>query len=344
MSLPTEQPSKKQTETSLDNLGEKLQAIRRSVGQYLVGQHKLVDRLLMALLCRGHLLLEGVPGVGKTLAVRLLAQTVDATFTRFQFTPDMQPADLIGTQILNNERYQFSFEKGPVFTNFLLADEINRAPAKVQSALLEAMQECQVSVGGQRYPLPEPFLVMATQNPIEMEGTYRLPEAQMDRFMFKIDVTYPSREEEDLIIQRMAHPKQECQLAAIVSLEDLQRYQGLLDSVHLSTPIKDYILDIVFATRPHWQEKEKHPNINDLHRQLAGLIEFGVSPRGTLHFVLAAKAHALLCGRDFVSCDDVRAVAGDVLRHRIRLTFEADAEGVDTEQVLDTILNSVAEP
>jgi MoxR-like ATPase len=309
-------------------------AISKELDHAIVGQKMMVERLLIALLSNGHILLEGVPGLAKTLAVKSLASTIDAAFSRIQFTPDLLPADLIGTMIYSPKQEQFTVRKGPVFANFVLADEINRAPAKVQSALLEAMQERQVTIGDETFRLPEPFLVLATMNPVEQEGTYPLPEAQVDRFMLKVVITYPNRDEEQRIIRQQlsttqTKPKQ------ILNTADILRARQTVNSVYLDEKIEKYIVDIVFATR--FPDQYRLPN-------LTPLISFGGSPRASINLAMAAKAYAFLQHRGFVIPEDVRAICHDVLRHRIGLTYEAEAENVTTEAIINQILNVVQVP
>ena len=309
-------------------------AVRSEVGRVIVGQGYLVDRLLIALLCDGHILIEGVPGLAKTLSISTLAQTMGASFVRVQFTPDLLPADITGTQIYNPRDGDFHTRKGPLFANIVLADEINRAPAKVQSALLEAMQERQVSIGGTSFPLPEPFMVLATQNPIESEGTYTLPEAQLDRFMLKAVVNYPSRQEERQILERYetgARPR----VAQVVEIEDLVAARSAVQQVHLNDGLRDYIVHLIFATRdPKAYRMEA----------LAPLIAFGASPRATIYLAQTAKAHAFVEGRGYVTPDDVKAVAKDVLRHRVIITYEAEAEDLTSDDIIDRVLHGVAVP
>jgi MoxR-like ATPase len=304
------------------------------LGRVIVGQRAMLERLVIGLLADGHVLLEGVPGLAKTLAVRTLAGTIAAQFHRIQFTPDLLPADLIGTMIYNQRSGDFSVQKGPIFTNLLLADEINRAPAKVQSALLEAMQEKQVTIGGTTYPLPELFLVLATQNPIEHEGTYPLPEAQVDRFMFKLVVTYPERQEEREVLDRMTS-LDEPEATRRLDPERVLRARRLVQSVYTDGRIKDYVLDVVGATR-----RPADARLPDL----APMIEFGASPRAAIFLLRAAKAHAFLRGRAYVTPDDVKALALDVLRHRVILTYRADAEGLGADALLTRILEAVPVP
>jgi MoxR-like ATPase len=311
-----------------------VQAVRQEVARVIVGQQYLIDRLLIALLCDGHILIEGVPGLAKTLSVHTLAQTIGADFVREQFTPDLLPADLTGTQIYNPQDGEFHTRKGPIFANIILADEVNRAPAKVQSALLEAMQERQVSIGGITYPLPEPFMVLATQNPIESEGTYSLPEAQLDRFMLKAVVHYPTRQEERQILERYesgAKPE----VRQVVSLEELMAARTAVQQVHVNDGLRDYVVHLILATRD--------PSSYRLEA-LAPLIAFGASPRATIYLAQAAKAHAFLEGRGYVTPDDVKAVAKDVLRHRVIITYEAEAEGLTSDDIIDRVLQGVAVP
>lgn len=304
------------------------------MGKVIVGQKGLVENLLIGLLAGGHILLEGVPGLAKTLAINTLAQAVDAKFSRIQFTPDLLPADLVGTMIYSQKNESFEVHKGPVFANFVLADEINRSPAKVQSALLEAMQEKQVTIGDKTFPLPQPFLVMATQNPIEQEGTYPLPEAQVDRFMLKVIVGYPKKEEERQII-RMNNSGQFPHANPIVKPEDIIRAREVVRDVYMDEKIEKYIVDIVYATRT--------PEDYNLGK-LKGLISYGASPRASISLSLAAKAYAFIKRRGYVIPEDVRAVSAEVLRHRIGLTYEAEAENVTTENIISEVLNAVMVP
>ena len=313
---------------------ETLAKIRQEVNKVIVGQEKLIDRLIIALITGGHLLIEGVPGLAKTLAVRTLADALGLQFQRISFTPDLLPADVIGTMIYNPKDATFTPKKGPVFTNLLLADEINRAPAKVQSALLEAMQEHQVTIGEHTYKLPAPFLVMATQNPIEQEGTYPLPEAHVDRFMLKCIITHPSRDDERRIMNRFTH-KQTATVQAVISAQDVQTLRDTLEQVYCDEKVGDYILDIVFATRD--------PKSFKLDA-LAGQIQMGGSPRATLCLNLAARANAMLHGRAYATPQDVKEIAHDVLRHRIMLTYEAEAEEVTTDTVITKILSEIPVP
>lgn len=302
--------------------------------QVIVGQRHLVDSLLVGLLADGHILLEGVPGLAKTLAIKTLSQLIDAKFSRIQFTPDLLPADVIGTMIYNQKEEAFQVKKGPVFANFVLADEINRAPAKVQSALLEAMAEREVTLGTETFPLPKPFLVMATQNPIEQEGTYTLPEAQLDRFMLKVVIDYPKLEEEMKIIQMHVNP-QKIEVTPVVNKEDILAARQVVTEVYIDEKIEKYIADIVFATR--------YPDQYGL-ADLKGLIAFGGSPRASINLALAARAYAFIKHRGYVIPEDVRAVAYDVLRHRIGMTYEAEAANVNSEEIISKILNKIEVP
>jgi MoxR-like ATPase len=304
------------------------------VGKVIVGQQYMVERILVGLLTGGHVLLEGVPGLAKTLTVRTLCEAIHAKFARIQFTPDLLPADLVGTVVYNQPRGEFTSKLGPIFANLVLADEINRAPAKVQSALLEAMQERQVTIGDKTYPLPEPFVVMATQNPIEQEGTYPLPEAQIDRFMLMIRVGYPSREEERKIMDRMTQPEI-AHADTVVTPVELLEARKIVKQVYVDEKVKEYIVDVVFATR----EPAKHGM-----KDLGSLIEFGASPRASIALNLAARAHAFLRHRGYVTPEDVKAVGADVLRHRLVLTYEADAEEVTSEQIVKRIFEVVEVP
>jgi len=308
--------------------------LREEVGKVVVGQRYVIDRLLIGLLTGGHVLLEGVPGLAKTLSVKTLAAAVAASFRRIQFTPDLLPADVVGTQIYNPGDGNFSTKKGPVFANVILADEINRAPAKVQSALLEAMQERQVTIGDETFELPDPFLVLATQNPIEQEGTYPLPEAQVDRFMLKLSVDYPTREEERIILDRMATTRDQPEVSAVLSPSDIIESRDLVDSVYIDDKIKDYIIDLVAATRD--------PQMFDL--DLGPLIQYGASPRATLSLTLAAKAHAFVSGRGYVTPQDVKSIGADVLRHRVIVSYEAEAEEINSDGIVQRIFDGVPVP
>ncbi|MCQ2322075.1 MAG: MoxR family ATPase [Bacteroidales bacterium] len=328
-------------ETDIRELNEKIQResqfidlINMEMGKVIVGQKQMTERLLIGLLSNGHILLEGVPGLAKTLAIKTLASIVDADFSRIQFTPDLLPADLIGTMIYSQKTEEFMVKKGPVFANFVLADEINRSPAKVQSALLEAMQEHQVTIGENTFALPDPFLVMATQNPIEQEGTYPLPEAQVDRFMLKVVIDYPKKEEEKVILRQNIN-KEYPEVRKVTSTKDILNARKVCREVYLDEKIENYITDIVFASR--------FPNDFKLSK-FAGMISYGGSPRATINLALAAKAYAFIKRRGYVIPEDVRAVAPDVLRHRIGLTYEAEAENITTEEIINEILNIVEVP
>ena len=321
-----------------------VQTLRVEVGRFLVGQERLLDRLILGMVTNGHILVEGVPGLAKTLTINLLAQAVGGDFARLQFTPDLLPADVIGTTIYNPHDQSFSVKKGPVFANIVLADEINRAPAKVQSALLEAMQERQVTIAGVTHKLPSPFLVMATQNPLEQEGTYPLPEAQTDRFMLKVELDYPTRDEEAVILERMAHPDVKSVATQVASLDDIQNARKWVDKVYIDEKIVAYILDIVFATRTskHDQLSERQ-NEAKLER-FAELIQIGASPRATLAMAIAAKATAFLAGRAYVVPQDVKDVAPDVLRHRVVPSYEAEAENLTSADLVGQLLDEVRTP
>lgn len=304
------------------------------MNQTIVGQKHLVESLLVGLLADGHILLEGVPGLAKTLAIKTLAQLVQADFRRIQFTPDLLPADVIGTMIYSQKREEFSVKKGPVFANFVLADEINRAPAKVQSALLEAMQERQVTIGEETFKLPSPFLVLATQNPIEQEGTYPLPEAQVDRFMMKVVIDYPKKEEEQRILRQNIAAQFDT-VRPVLKLEDIEKAREIVREVYLDEKIERYIIDLVFATRNPEDYELKH---------LKNMISFGASPRASINMALAARAYAFIERRGYVIPEDVRAVAFDVLRHRIGLSYEAEANNISADEIINEIINAVEVP
>ncbi len=308
--------------------------IQIEMNKVIVGQKQMIERLLIGLLANGHILLEGVPGLAKTLAIKSLANAIDAKFSRIQFTPDLLPADLIGTMIYSQKKEEFTVKKGPLFANFILADEINRAPAKVQSALLEAMQERQVTIGDNTYKLPEPFLVLATQNPIEQEGTYPLPEAQVDRFMLKVVISYPKKEEEKIILRQNV-TNEMTSTSIVLKPEDIIKARTVTREVYLDEKIENYITDIVFASR--------YPQDYGLDK-FNGLISFGASPRASINLALAGKAYAFLRKRGYVIPEDIRAVCHDVLRHRIGLTYEAEAENITTEEIISEILNHVEVP
>ncbi|HTA63788.1 MAG TPA: AAA family ATPase [Bacteroidia bacterium] len=328
--------------TDIRELNERIQResafvdlLTAEMDKVIVGQKHMVERLMIGLLSNGHILLEGVPGLAKTLAINTLAKCVDAQFSRIQFTPDLLPADLIGTMIYNQKKEEFTVRKGPLFANFVLADEINRAPAKVQSALLEAMQEKQVTIGDQTFKLPNPFLVLATQNPVEQEGTYPLPEAQVDRFMLKVVITYPTKEDEKKIIASNISAAGMATPNVILKPEDIIKARGVARDVYMDEKIERYIVDIVFATRfPKDYKLEK----------FAPLISFGGSPRASINLALAAKAYAFIKRRGYVIPEDVRAICLDVMRHRIGLTYEAEAENITSEHIVNEILNTVEVP
>jgi MoxR-like ATPase len=326
-------PDIEQTTDLIKQQADAIEALRQEVNKVLVGQEKLLDRMMIALVTGGHILLEGVPGLAKTTAVQTLAQALGLQFQRISFTPDLLPADVVGTMIYNPKEGTFSSKQGPVFTNLLLADEINRAPAKVQSALLEAMQERRVTLGQNTYDLPDPFLVMATQNPIEQEGTYPLPEAQIDRFMLKCVITHPSRDDERRIMNRFTK-NQTFDVQPVMSADQIFTLRKTLDQVYCDEKVGDYILDIVFATRD--------PALFNL--DIAHQIEYGASPRATLYLNLAARANAMLNGRAYATPQDVKEIAHDVLRHRIILTYEAEAEEVTSEDIITTLLGEIPVP
>jgi len=311
-----------------------LDNVRTEIRKVIVGQDELIERLLIGLLCNNHILIEGVPGLAKTLSVTTLARTIQASFQRIQFTPDLLPADLIGTLIYNPRSGDFTTRKGPIFTNIILADEINRAPAKVQSALLEAMQERQVTIGDTTHALDEPFMVLATQNPIEQEGTYPLPEAQVDRFMLKLKVTYPTKEEEKKILERMARSSTKIDVQPVISPKDILRLRQLADEIYMDEKVEDYILNIVQATRT----PEKYG------LDVGKLIQYGASPRATIYLAMASRAHALMQGRGYVTPQDVKSIGMDVLRHRVIVTYEAEAEEKTPENVVGAIFDSIAVP
>ena len=318
----------------VDAFSEKLAAVQREVGRVVVGQQYMVERLLLALIADGHILLEGLPGLAKTTAVKTLAGVVQTDFSRISFTPDLLPADVIGTEIYRPNTGEFSVKKGPIFTNLLLADEINRAPAKVQSALLEAMQERQVTLGDQTYQLDRPFLVLATQNPVEQEGTYPLPEAQVDRFMLKLKIGYPSREEEREIMRRASTPLQE-PLTTILTPEDILNARQLADQIYMDPKVENYIVDLVFATR--------EPGLHKL-QEIEPFLEVGASPRATINLNRAARVQALMSGRAYATPQDIKTIAPDILRHRLILTYEAEARGFDQDDIVTKILSTVDVP
>ena len=309
--------------------------LQQEISRFIIGQKYLVDRLILGLIANGHVLLEGVPGLAKTLSVKTLASAIQADFQRLQFTPDLLPADIIGTLIYNPRDGEFTTKKGPIFANLILADEINRAPAKVQSALLESMQERQVTIGETTYPLPQPFLVLATENPIDQEGTYPLPEAQIDRFMLKLNIGYPSREEERKILDTMASTSPKAQPNSIIDPSRIQEAQEIVDEIYIDEKVKDYIVELVFATR--------EPESFDL-TEIRDFIQYGASPRGTINLTLAAKAWAFLQGRGYVTPQDVKTIGMDVLRHRVILTYEAEAEDMTSEDIVTRIFDTVPVP
>tara|TARA_Y100001949_G_scaffold101457_1_gene85521 strand:- start:2749 stop:3744 length:996 start_codon:yes stop_codon:yes gene_type:complete len=327
---------------SLDLLNKKIEKqskfvldLKKGIGKVIVGQDELINKILVSIISNGHILLEGVPGLAKTLTINTIANLINADFQRIQFTPDMLPADLIGTLIYNQNTGDFVTKKGPIFSNIILADEINRAPSKVQSALLESMQERQITIGDKTFKLNLPFLVLATQNPIEQEGTYPLPEAQVDRFMLKVLVDYPSINEEKEILDRVAKTNLDTKLKSIVNCKKVLDAQSLVNEIYISPKILDYILNIVFATRN--PEKYKLTNLKDL-------INFGASPRASINLVLAAKANAFINGRGYVIPEDIRYIGKDVLRHRILLSYEAEAEEITSEEVIDQLFKEISVP
>lgn len=324
----------KQITEKVEQESRTLQQIRAAVHEVVVGQDDLVDRMIMAMLCNQHVLIEGVPGLAKTLTVTTLAGLVNAGFKRIQFTPDLLPADVIGTLIYNPKSGEFTTKKGPIFANIVLADEINRAPAKVQSALLEAMQERQVTIGDESFPVPDPFLVLATQNPIEQEGTYPLPEAQVDRFMMKLKVTYPTRDQEHRILKKMARSKPATSVTPVIDAADILRLRELADDIFMDEKIEEYIVSLVEATR----------NPETWKLDIRPLIRYGASPRATIYLAMAAKASALMDGRGYVIPQDVKSVAMDVLRHRVLMTYEAEAEEKTSEDIIEQILRTVDVP
>ncbi|MFH0732364.1 MAG: MoxR family ATPase [Candidatus Omnitrophota bacterium] len=312
-----------------------VQSLVTEIEKVIVGQKYLIERLLVGLLANGHILVEGVPGLAKTMSIKTLSQAIKTKFQRLQFTPDMLPADIVGTLIYNPKDGAFTTKKGPVFANIILADEINRAPAKVQSALLEAMQERQVTIGENTFKLDDPFLVMATQNPIEQEGTYPLPEAQVDRFMLKVNITYPSKEEEHKILKRMGYTDKKIEVNAVVTPQDIIRARSVVDEVYMDEKIEKYILDIVFATR----EPKKYKL-----DELSSLIQYGASPRATIYLTLASKAYAFIQGRGYVTPQDIKSIGPDVLRHRVIISYEAEAEEKTSDDIIKKIFDEVEVP
>lgn len=342
LSAENQSTSKQSSANSIEQINKKIEAgsafldrMNTEISKVIIGQQYMIDRLMIGLLANGHVLLEGVPGLAKTLAIKTLSDTIGGQFNRIQFTPDLLPADIIGTMIYNQKKEDFTVKQGPIFANFILADEINRAPAKVQSALLEAMQERQVTLGETTYPLPKPFLVLATQNPVEQEGTYPLPEAQVDRFMLKVFLDYPSKEEEKLIVRHNISPDGFPKPDKVVSIDEILTAKDLVKEVYLDEKIEQYIVDLVYATR-----KPADYGLSDL----APLIGFGASPRASINMALAAKAYAFINRRGFVIPEDVRAVCPDVLRHRIGLTYEAEAEDVTQADLVNKIMDFVEVP
>ncbi|TWU44615.1 ATPase family associated with various cellular activities (AAA) [Rubripirellula tenax] len=323
-----------QLTAEIDIHSRPFRTLANEVGKTIVGQEGLIGRMIIALLSGGHLLIEGVPGLAKTTAVACLSKGISTGFQRLQFTPDLLPADLIGTQVYRPQTQEFVVQKGPIFSNLILADEINRAPAKVQSALLEAMQERQVTIGGETFFLEEPFMVMATQNPVEQEGTYPLPEAQMDRFIMKVVVDYPNRDEELQILRRMSKTKATIEVESVTTPAEIMTARSLVDRIHVSSPVEEYIVDLVMATRK--------PAAYGL--DLDDLIQYGASPRATINLTLAAKANAFLQGRAYATPEDVKAIAMDVLRHRVIITYEAEAEEKTAEDIVALILQTVPVP
>jgi len=324
----------KQISDLVQQKSEFVRALFSELDKVIVGQRYMLERMLIGLLANGHILLEGVPGLAKTMAVTILSRAIDARFRRIQFTPDLLPADLIGTQIYRQSDGEFYTRKGPIFANIILADEINRAPAKVQSALLEAMQERQVSIGDETFAVPIPFLVLATQNPIEQEGTYPLPEAQLNRFMLKLKIGYPNKEEERRILDRMAETDKKFDIKAVISLADIADVRSVVDEIYIDEKIKDYIVDIVCATR----EPEKYG------LEMKNFISYGASPRATIFLAIAAKAHAFIQQRGYVTPQDVKSIGPDVLRHRVIISYEAEAEDKSSEDIIRTIFDNIEVP
>jgi MoxR-like ATPase len=324
----------KQISALVEQKSEFVRTLFAELDKVIVGQRYMLERMLIGLLANGHILLEGVPGLAKTLAVTILSRAIDADFRRIQFTPDLLPADLIGTQIYRQSDGQFITRKGPIFANIILADEINRAPAKVQSALLEAMQERQVSIGEQTFPMPTPFLVLATQNPIEQEGTYPLPEAQLDRFMLKLKIDYPNKEQERQILDRMAVTDKKFDIRPVVRPKDIAEVRAIVDEIYIDEKVKDYIVDIVCATR----DPEKYG------LKLGNFINYGASPRATIYLAVAAKAHAFVQQRGYVTPQDIKSIGPDVLRHRVIVSYEAEAEDKTSEDVIKTIFDNIEVP
>ena len=324
----------KQIENLVREKSEFVKALFGEMDKVIVGQRYMLERMLVGLLANGHILLEGVPGLAKTMAVTTLSRAINADFRRIQFTPDLLPADLIGTQIYRQSDGKFYTRKGPIFANIILADEINRAPAKVQSALLEAMQERQVTIGEETFDVPKPFLVLATQNPIEQEGTYPLPEAQLDRFMLKLKIDYPNKEEERKILDRMASTNTEFDIKAVITPQQISEVRSVVDEIYIDEKIKDYIVDIVFATR----EPDKYGI------KMANFISYGASPRATIYLAIAAKAHAFIQQRGYVTPQDIKSIGPDILRHRLIVSYEAEAEDKTSEDIIKTIFDNIEVP
>lgn len=324
----------KQIGNLVQEKSEFIRSLFAEMDKVIVGQRYMLERMLVGMLANGHILLEGVPGLAKTMAVTILSRAINADFKRIQFTPDLLPADLVGTQIYRQSDGDFQTRKGPIFTNIILADEINRAPAKVQSALLEAMQEKQVTIGDKTYPLPKPFLVLATQNPIEQEGTYPLPEAQLDRFMLKLKIDYPNKGEERKILDRMAMTNVSFDIKPVVSPEEISQVRSVVDEIYIDEKIKDYIVDVVCATR----EPAKYGI------EMGNFINYGASPRATIYLAVAAKAHAFIQQRGYVTPQDVKSIGPDVLRHRVIVSYEAEAENKTSEDIIKTIFDNIEVP
>jgi len=322
------------TQENIEKIAQQIATLEKEISHVIIGQRSLIQRLIVGLIANGHILLEGIPGLAKTLSIRTLAQAVNAHFQRIQFTPDLLPADIVGTLIYNPHKGEFNIKKGPVFANFVLADEINRAPAKVQSALLEAMQEKQVTIGETTYPLPSPFLVLATQNPVDQEGVYPLPEAQVDRFMLKVELGYPSKEEEKKILNRMATTDIDLEINAVINLETILESRKAVDTVYVDEKIKHYIVEIVYATR-----EPEQANV-----PIREFIQFGASPRASIALTLASKAWALLQGRNFVIPQDIKDIGADVLRHRVIVSYEAEAKNINSDVLIKKIFDTIAVP
>ncbi len=321
-----------------------IRPLKTEIGRIIAGQEDLINGIILALIADGHILLEGLPGLAKTLAVKTVSQSLNCSFSRVQFTPDLLPADVTGTTIYNNKDNSFNVKKGPIFANIVLADEINRAPAKVQSSLLEAMQEQQVTIAGKNHKLPTPFMVMATQNPIDQEGTYPLPEAQIDRFMMKLQVDYPKRLEEKMVMERMAHPSSNPQAIAVATLENVMEARKWVDKVYADEKIIEYILDIVIATRPSRHSELSERQKDAKFKDFSIYIQIGASPRASISLLLAAKAYAFMDGRAYVVPQDVKNVAHNILRHRIMISYEAEAENITSDNLITNILDELRTP